>query len=558
MGSIIKAFGCRLTVSFAAAILVCGFLPGIAFAATQTTDIEALGVQAVAHNMTLSSAAKPLAKAQATPVWPAGDSSLITSPYGYRVHPIYGDIRFHYGLDIGVDQGTPVVSPLAGTVYTVSWSDAVGNTVEIDHGGGIITRYCHLSAVLYAVGQPLSQGQVFALSGSTGYLSTGPHLHFEVYDLINSNNDWMAPYYTYQRCYTIDPQVWLTYTPPPPTPAIPPDYGRSLIIKDTLSEPMTRILSATSADPAFAPNEAWRSGMGAFDGNRAKMTTGDFNGDGFTDAAMLYDYGSALSAMWIFIWETDHYVPHLSWASGMGSWDTNRSKIVSGDFAGDGKTDIGILYDYGKSTSGMWIFTTAVTGNDISSTPARAWVSGNGCFDWSRAVPVGGDFMGDDKADVSILYDYGASTSGLWTLVNSSGTMAPVSSWMSGKGAWDPARSKIVAGQFAGDAKSDIALLYDYGASTSGVWTFIANGNVLAPNLAWASEAGHWDAARCKIASGNFGGDADSDLAILYDYGNSSAGIWTLITSGTNMVEKQVWGSSAGAFDSSRMKLDGS
>lgn len=144
-------------------------------------------------------------------LWPAGNIGLITSYYGYRTHPIYGDIRFHYGLDIGVDEGTPVLSPAAGTVLTTYWSDVVGNVVEIDHGGGVKTRYCHLltNSITVSDGEPVAMGQQFALSGNTGSSSTGGHLHFEVYDFALSNDESVPPYYTYTRGYTVDPLGWL-------------------------------------------------------------------------------------------------------------------------------------------------------------------------------------------------------------------------------------------------------------------------------------------------------------------------------------------------------------
>ncbi|MFA5867454.1 MAG: peptidoglycan DD-metalloendopeptidase family protein [Actinomycetota bacterium] len=144
-------------------------------------------------------------------VWPAGNAAWVTSYYGYRTHPIYGDIRFHYGLDIGVDEGTPVLAPAAGTVIYIGWNDAVGNTVEIDHGGGVKTRYCHLltNGISVSEGEHLAMGQRFALSGNTGYSSTGGHLHFEVFDYQLSNNEYVPPYNTYQRAYTVDPLGWL-------------------------------------------------------------------------------------------------------------------------------------------------------------------------------------------------------------------------------------------------------------------------------------------------------------------------------------------------------------
>ena len=154
--------------------------------------------------------------------WPAGDASFAAGimgdgsldamrKYGYRYHPIYGDIRFHYGIDISVDEGVPVVSPTAGTVIYTGWNDVVGNTVEIDHGGGVKTRYCHLHTGSISVfeGNYLAAGQQFARVGNTGSSTTGAHLHFEVYDYALSNDDPVGPYNTYNRAYTVNPLGWL-------------------------------------------------------------------------------------------------------------------------------------------------------------------------------------------------------------------------------------------------------------------------------------------------------------------------------------------------------------
>lgn len=111
--------------------------------------------------------------------WPV--DGPVTSGFGYRVHPIYGDWRFHAGIDISATMSTPVRAPAAGTVEAAGSEGGCGNSVTIDHGGELSTRYCHLSAITTHTNQPLATGDVFALVGSTG-TSTGPHLHFEVYD----------------------------------------------------------------------------------------------------------------------------------------------------------------------------------------------------------------------------------------------------------------------------------------------------------------------------------------------------------------------------------------
>lgn len=110
-------------------------------------------------------------------IWPLFGE--ITSPFGWREHPIYGDARFHSGMDIGGEYGDPIVAAAAGIVSYSGWISGYGYAVIIDHGGGISTLYGHNEALAVGEGQTVAQGQVIAYCGSTGN-STGPHCHFEV------------------------------------------------------------------------------------------------------------------------------------------------------------------------------------------------------------------------------------------------------------------------------------------------------------------------------------------------------------------------------------------
>lgn len=103
----------------------------------------------------------------------------ITSLFGWRVHPVLGESKFHNGTDFGAEYGSPIHASDRGTVIFAGWFGGYGNAVVIDHGNGITTLYGHASQLYVAAGQAVQRGQVIAAVGSTG-LSTGPHLHFEV------------------------------------------------------------------------------------------------------------------------------------------------------------------------------------------------------------------------------------------------------------------------------------------------------------------------------------------------------------------------------------------
>ena len=74
-------------------------------------------------------------------IWPV--KGVITSPFGYRIHPIYGRQILHSGMDIGVDYGTPVKAAMGGVVVEADWISGYGNAVVIDHGNGMTTLYGH-------------------------------------------------------------------------------------------------------------------------------------------------------------------------------------------------------------------------------------------------------------------------------------------------------------------------------------------------------------------------------------------------------------------------------
>ena len=97
-----------------------------------------------------------------------------------RFHPVLHQSRPHDGIDLSASMGAPIVAPAAGRVISVSNEPGYGNTFQIDHGNGIVTKFAHCSRIVVHVGQQVTRGQLIATVGNTG-LATGPHLHYEVH-----------------------------------------------------------------------------------------------------------------------------------------------------------------------------------------------------------------------------------------------------------------------------------------------------------------------------------------------------------------------------------------
>ena len=103
-----------------------------------------------------------------------------SSPYGYRTHPVAGEAKFHYGVDLAGDRGTPIVASRSGTVAMATYDDSSGYYVVIDHLDGYRSVYMHMDKYIVGVGQFVVAGQLIGYCGNTG-VSTGDHLHFGIY-----------------------------------------------------------------------------------------------------------------------------------------------------------------------------------------------------------------------------------------------------------------------------------------------------------------------------------------------------------------------------------------
>ncbi|MBF2036099.1 MAG: peptidoglycan DD-metalloendopeptidase family protein [Leptolyngbyaceae cyanobacterium T60_A2020_046] len=161
-------------------------------------------------------------------VFPLATPAPISSLFGWRTHPIFGDQRFHAGTDLAAPTGTPVLAVKAGVVSTANYLGGYGLTVILRHEDGTQeTRYAHLSRIMVNPGEAVEQGDVIGLVGSTGN-STGPHLHLELREL------------TAQGWVLVNPDEMLAYA--------------SASLMDALNNPL-QALGLTERSPEEIPME---------------------------------------------------------------------------------------------------------------------------------------------------------------------------------------------------------------------------------------------------------------------------------------------------------------
>ncbi|MGC4876123.1 trypsin-like serine protease [Micromonospora sp. DT43] len=284
---------------------------------------------------------------------------------------------------------------------------------------------------------------------------------------------------------------------------------------------------ATSTGGFSGPIGSWKSTEKRYNRDRIKVFNNDFDGDGIKDLVALSTDASGNFAIDTFITQADgkYAAPLRSWTA-VPTWGHLSSmKMASGDFNGDGRADLTAFYGYNLGDGDeAWINWIARPDGGFDA-PVGVWRAST-FGDWKSVSVFAGDANGDGRDDVSLFYQYGPNASLSMAIITWPGQTdgkfgEPYYSWTTpqDKKFGSLSSMKLMDGDFNGDGRDDVTVLYNYGGSSTALhtWTAAADGKFNAPVRTWGSTT-YGEFGSMKLAAGDYNGDKRDDLAVLYKY----------------------------------------
>ncbi|MDE8061637.1 VCBS repeat domain-containing M23 family metallopeptidase [Erysipelothrix rhusiopathiae] len=399
----------------------------------------------------------------------------------------------HNGTDFGwtgingelvYSVGSGIVSSVVTHCSDYEWEcgGGWGNYVSINHDSDSTkTLYAHMQrgSINVSKNQYIKQASPIGRVGTTG-ASQAPHLHFEVYpnkEVFNRTNP--IPYLVGQ-----------------PTPS------------------------------TFLKPQPTKNNSGS------RFVSGDFDGDGNDEIIAMYNYGKHKMKLQLFEVDASNNIDWVSTWFTADSYNTEGvdGRMVASDVNGDGKDDIVVMYDYGNGK--MEIHSFISNGNKFIFKGSKTWFSTDK-YDPKNISNrfVSGDFNGDGLGDVASIYAFPDNSIKVHVFL-SDGTKFSSKNWYeTSKYDGNKLGGRVVSGDFNGDRKSDIAMVYDYGSGRMQIHVLTSEGNSFKFSRQFEDKSYNANSIKGKLMSIDQNNDGKDDLVFIYDYGNNKVKYHSFLSS---------------------------
>ena len=312
------------------------------------------------------------------------------------------------------------------------------------------------------------------------------------------------------------------------------DVGTSDWYRTSFSEPGTYTIYAMCCNSAGHMDSNYIT-FTIVSPEKSRSVAGDFNGDGLDDYATLFDYGNGRIQWHVFLSTGSGFSEEI-WRESLSDYGYYASctsgRVAAGDFDGDGKDDVALMYDY---STGSEIHVFLSTGSSFKSW--QSWYSDRTSYKSSHVTGrfVAGDFNEDGKDDIATMYDY-TDGSEIHVFLSTGSSFKGWQSWYSDKTSYKPSciDDRMVAGDFNGDGKDDIATMYAYDTYNTHMHVFLSTGTSFKGWDTWYKDTTSYsvNCVNGRMTAGDFNGDGKDDIATMYDYGDSKCEMHVFLSNG--------------------------